>query len=188
MHGKTNHDIKNYRYFTAATIQIYKISFPMHSFGHDFGDSTPLARKDSRYTSPIREHINPDETHSLKQPRVVPHTTVPEASTLSTQYQLYIWGYLYAQNSRHDFERFASPECNKCGKRTTLQLTHNGRPCYRCTARHKGNFSCFADLVGCDENNPSCLCGEPSRVNSNAVGVVWYTCVTGGCDLFRYKR
>jgi hypothetical protein len=53
---------------------------------------------------------------------------------------------------------------------------------------HRDSFSCFADLVGCDESNPGCLCGQPSRVNVNGVGVVYYTCVTGGCELFRFKR
>lgn len=159
----------------------------MHSPSHELGDGTPVVKIDSRCTTPIKEYPSTDDNHVLQQSPSLPHTTVPAASTLSAQHQLYIWGYLYAQNIRHNMN-FASPECNKCGKRTILQLTHNGRPCYRCSARHKGSFSCFADLEGCDENNPGCLCGEPSRVNSNAVGIVWYTCVTGGCDLFRYKR
>jgi len=159
----------------------------MHSFRHELSKGTPVTRIDSRNASPTRECPNTDDSHSAQRSPILPPTAVPATSTLSTQRQLYIWGYLYAQNSRHDLE-FENPECNKCGNRTRLQLTHNGRPCYRCVTRHKGNFSCFADLVGCDGENPTCLCGEPSRVNSNGVGVVWYTCVTGGYDLFRYKR
>lgn len=154
---------------------------------HELSDDSNVAKIDSCNASPTREYPNTDDDHFFQHSLVRLPTTVPEASDLSNQQQLYIWGFLYAQNSRHD-PKFASPECIKCGKRTILQLTHNGRPCYQCSARHKGRFSCFADLIGCDGNNPSCLCGEPSRVNSNGIGVVWYTCVTGGCDLFRYKR
>jgi len=116
------------------------------------------------------------------------NTNIPLPINLSTQVQLGIWAHLFNQNSNHD-PRFEYPKCNKCGNKTELQLTHDGkRPFYRCVALHKDNFSCFADLVGCDGENPVCLCGQPSRVNENRVGVVYYTCVTGGCDLFRYKR
>jgi hypothetical protein len=69
-----------------------------------------------------------------------------------------------------------------------LRLNDDGRPFYRCVVKHRENFSCYADLLGYDSANPVCLCGQPSRVNYNTVGVIFYTCVTGGCGLFRFKR
>jgi hypothetical protein len=147
-----------------------------------------VKRRDSTKTSSTRELLTEDDNDRTSQPSPTPSTkTALSPTNLSTLDQLNLWAYLYNQNPTHD-PHFADPKCNKCGKRTKLQITREGRPCYRCVARHRDSFSCFADLVGCDEENPSCLCGQPSRVNVNGVGVVYYTCVTGGCELFRFKR
>lgn len=106
---------------------------------------------------------------------------------LSRQTQLHLWAYLFNQNTNHDHD-FEHPKCKKCGDRTVLDLNGHGRPFYRCVVMHKANFACYADLLGYDAGNPVCLCGQPSRVNYNTKGDVFYTCVTGGCGLFRFKR
>lgn len=67
-------------------------------------------------------------------------------------------------------------------------MNNDGRPFYRCAVKHKDNFACYADLLGFDARNPTCLCGQPSRVNYNSAGVGTYTCVTGGCVFYRFKR
>jgi hypothetical protein len=139
--------------------------------------------KRSTSTSPPSDSLIEDTGFLLQ----FPDTNTLPPFPFSTQTQLNLWAYLYNQNPSQNPDSL-SPLCNKCGKRTILQLTPEGRPCYLCKDRHKGGFSCFADLLGCDGENPECLCGQPSRVNVNRVGVVYYTCVTGGCNLFRLKR
>ena len=110
---------------------------------------------------------------------------------LSGQTQLHLWAFLFNHNINHNINgdrHFERPKCRKCGDKTVLSLNDDGRPFYHCVVKHKDNFSCYADLLGYDAHNPVCLCGQPSRVNYNRVGVVYYTCVTGGCGLFRFKR
>jgi hypothetical protein len=146
-----------------------------------------VRHSDSTSTSSRRDSLIKDDDDLLLQfPDLQNINTLP-SFPFSTQTQLNLWAYLYNQNPSHDPDS-PSPLCKKCGKGTTLQLTHEGRPFYQCNGRHRGGFSCFADLLGCDGDNPECLCGQPSRVNMNGMGVVFYTCVAGGCDLFRFKR
>lgn len=117
-----------------------------------------------------------------------PATANPTTSCiLSGQTQLHLWAFLFNHsiNRDRDFER---PKCRKCGEKTILRLNNDGRPFYRCVVKHRENFSCFADLLGYDSANPVCLCGQPSRVNYNSKGVMFYTCVTGGCGYHRFKR
>jgi hypothetical protein len=155
-----------------------------HTFSSFFAMSYSRVNQNISTSSPTDSLIEDDNDSLSRFPH--PQNTLPPFP-FSTQTQLNLWAYLYNQNPSHDPES-PSPLCNKCGKRTILQLTHEGRPYYQCKGRHRGGFSCFADLLGCDGDNPECLCGQPSRVGVNRVGVVYYTCVTGGCDLFRFKR
>lgn len=90
------------------------------------------------------------------------------------------------------------PNCRKCELSTQLHhvnpLNQNGngnRPYYKCS--HCGMFSCFGDMRGVLEDNPTCFCNGGMQLSRRGISCkkgrrpirsIFYCCATGKCDFF----
>lgn len=89
------------------------------------------------------------------------------------------------------------PHCFSCNKPSQRMVTRSsnrnangGRPYYKCISC--GYFFAFADERGNNPDNPSCDCGESSRLqrageNSSNPGGLHYVCRLGTCDYYEVK-